>query len=107
MKLEQNVGARDAQVRTIAGAVVIVVALFFVENPWVRLVLALVAAVLAATGYLHSCYLYKLLGKNTAHKEQGVSTTPTEASVEAVPTTVNLEPASKADTAEKESDKVS
>jgi len=46
-------------------AVVIVVAMVFVENPWVRILLALVSAVLATSAYFHSCYLYKLLGLHT------------------------------------------
>jgi hypothetical protein len=65
MTFTKNIGHRDSQLRTVVAAVVIVVAMVFVENPWVRILLALVSAALATTAYFHSCYLYKLLGLHT------------------------------------------
>ena len=82
MTFDKNVGPRDAQLRTILAVVVIVAALLFVENPWVKILLAIVAAILAATGYLHTCYLYKLLGKNTAKGHRAPSESPVVAQEE-------------------------
>jgi hypothetical protein len=84
MTFTKNIGHRDSQLRTVAAAVVIVAAMVFVENPWVRILLALVSAALATTAYFHSCYLYKVLGLHTL--EGKVVHTETKA-VETAPST--------------------
>ena len=75
MKLHKNIGQNDSKLRTVAAVAIILLAMFFVENPYVKILLALVSAALAATAYFHSCYLYKLLGLHTlngkvAHTEE-------------------------------------
>jgi hypothetical protein len=86
MTFEKNIGHRDAQLRTVAAAVVIVVAMFLVNNPWVKIVLAVVSAALAVSAYFHSCYLYKLLGLQTL---DGKVTHATDKPVESMPATSN------------------
>lgn len=67
--MTKNVGTRDAHVRIVISAVLVLVALLVVENPYLRIVLALFGAILAGTAYFHTCWLYTLMGKNTCEPE--------------------------------------
>jgi hypothetical protein len=69
-----NVGTKDANYRTLAAAVLVLVTFFFIENPYLRIVLATIAAVLAGTAFLRTCPLYTYLGRNTCEP-----VSPTEA----------------------------
>ena len=103
MTFEKNMGHRDSQLRTVAAAVVIVVAMFVVDNPWVKIVLALVSAVLAVSAYFHSCYLYKLLGLHTL---DGKVTITGEKQAEAAPAVADSATPTEATPAPAESGKV-
>jgi len=81
--MKKNVGAQDAHVRTIIAGVLVVVALLVVDNPYLRIGMALVGAALAATAYIRYCFLYKLLGKNTCEAE---AVSPSEPHEEHTPT---------------------
>lgn len=65
----KNIGTKDAHVRIILAAILVLAALFVVTNDVLRVVLALVGAALAATAYFRYCYLYKLLHKNTSEPD--------------------------------------
>jgi uncharacterized membrane protein YraQ (UPF0718 family) len=72
--MTKNVGDNDATARTVAAIVLILVALLLVENPYLRIVLALISAVLAGTAFVRSCPMYSLLGMDTRTKETQEST---------------------------------
>jgi hypothetical protein len=106
MTFEKNVGHRDSQLRTVAAAVVIVVAMLMVDNPWLKIVLALVSAALAVSAYFHSCYLYKLLGLHTlGGKVAHTDTKPGEPTPEVPVAAEPVEPA-EVTSAPTDSDKV-
>lgn len=63
--MTKNIGAREANIRTTIAAVLVVVVFFFVTNPYVHIVLALIAAILAGTAFLRTCPINRLLGRNT------------------------------------------
>lgn len=65
--MTKNVGARDAHVRIIVAVVFVVTALLIVDNPYLRIVLASLGAIMAGTAYLRTCWLYTLMGKNTCN----------------------------------------
>jgi len=69
--MTQNVGANDAHARIIAAGVLVLIALFLVENAYVRIVLALVAAALAATAFFRTCFIYRLSGMDTCRPGSG------------------------------------
>ena len=69
--MQKNVGTKDAHVRTAIAAVVVVVALFLTNQPYLQIILALIAGALAASAFFHTCFLYRFLGKNTSDDAPG------------------------------------
>lgn len=62
MNFERNVGRTDKNIRIAAGAVLIILGLFFAKS----VLLTLIGAAVLATGVFSFCGLYTLLGMNTA-----------------------------------------
>jgi hypothetical protein len=68
--MQKNVGKTDSLIRLLLAAVLVVVALFLVDNAVLRIITAVVAAVLAITSFMSMCPIYHLLGKNTCDAEE-------------------------------------
>jgi len=81
--MDKNVGVKDGHIRIALGAVIILIALFLVEQPVVRILLALISAALAGTAYVHHCPIYRCMGKNTCEGDAPV--VPQEQKEEATP----------------------
>lgn len=67
--MEKNIGSEEAHIRTIAGAVLILFAMFIIENATLRILVATLSAILAGTAFFRTCPLYYLLKKNTREIE--------------------------------------
>lgn len=63
--MEKNIGSEEAHIRTIAGAVLILFAMFIIENATLRILVATLSAILAGTAFFRTCPLYYLIRKNT------------------------------------------
>jgi hypothetical protein len=74
---DKNIGPQDANIRTILATVLILLGFFVIENPYIRIAVAVVSAVLAGTAFLRSCPLYHYLGKNTCTDQGVVASTKT------------------------------
>jgi hypothetical protein len=96
--MEINVGTKDGHIRIALGAVIILIALFLVEQPVIRILLAIIAAVLAGTAFLHHCPLYKMMGKNTCEDKGVAGSMPEAAPAADEPTPDALEEAAPAET---------
>lgn len=67
--------------RIVIAAVLVLVALFLLQDhPYLRTILALFGAVLAGTAYLHSCWLYTLMDKNTCEPDAAPTPAPEQTS---------------------------
>jgi hypothetical protein len=86
--MQKNVGTQEAYIRIGVGIVVLLIALF-TENPTVRIILAVIAAILAGTAFLRSCPINTLIKRNT-HKEE--SPNAERAPEEATPDTIESAP---------------
>ncbi len=62
MKLIRNVGRKDKNIRIAVGIVLLLIGLFFAKS----FLLTILGAVVLATGVFSFCWLYTLLGMNTA-----------------------------------------
>lgn len=62
MKLIRNVGRKDKNIRIAVGIVLLIIGLFFSKS----FLLTLLGAIVLATGIFSFCWLYTLLGMNTA-----------------------------------------
>jgi Protein of unknown function (DUF2892) len=89
--MKKNVGIKDANIRTLIAAVLILVVFFFVKNPYMQIFSALVSAILAGTAFLRTCPMYSILHKNTC-EEPSLPTahtdTPPTPSTESIEKTV-------------------
>lgn len=65
IKCEHNVGAKEAKMRLIVGAVALLISIFTAE-----IFLLLVGLVLVATGYSGFCPIYAGLNKNTCGADE-------------------------------------
>jgi uncharacterized membrane protein YraQ (UPF0718 family) len=65
MIMHKNVGTQEAHIRTGAAFVVLIIALLIPDQPVIRIVLAIIAAILAGTAFLRVCPLNTLIGRNT------------------------------------------
>ena len=65
IKHEHNVGAKEAKMRMIAGAVALLISIFTAS-----IILLLLGLVLVATGYSGWCPAYSGLGKNTCGADE-------------------------------------
>jgi hypothetical protein len=63
--MKKNVGTKDANIRTLVAAALILGVFFFVENPYIQIVCAIISAVLAGTAFLRTCPVYHYMHKNT------------------------------------------
>ncbi len=63
--MKKNVGIKEANIRTLVAAVLILLVFFFVKNPYIQIISALISAVLAGTAFLRTCPVYHYLHKNT------------------------------------------
>lgn len=72
--MQKNVGTKDAHVRTTIAVVAVVGALFLNNQPYLQIILALIAGALAASAFFRTCFLYHFLGKNTS--EEVTTSTP-------------------------------
>jgi len=63
--MKKNVGNHESNIRMVAGALIVLFALFIVEAPVVKIVLATVAAILAGTAFLHFCPINTLLKRDS------------------------------------------
>lgn len=62
MKLVRNVGRKDKNIRIGVGIVLLVIGLLFAKSFW----LTILGAIVLATGVFSFCWIYTLLGMNTA-----------------------------------------
>lgn len=69
MNLKKNVGTHDAHIRIVFGVFFLLFAIFLVENPTAKILLAVASAILAGTASLRFCFLYTLLHKNTCEEK--------------------------------------
>ncbi len=81
MKLKKNVGTHDAHLRIVFGIFFLLFAIFLIENPTAKILLAVVATILAGTASLRFCPLYTLIHRTTYADTQtknfeGETTTP-------------------------------
>jgi uncharacterized membrane protein YraQ (UPF0718 family) len=76
--MKKNIGTHDANMRMVAGVFIIVFALFLVDQYVIRIILAVIAAILAGTAFLHTCPLYVILGKDTCEVGSEDTSLPTE-----------------------------
>ena len=67
--MKKNVGSRESNIRMVAGAVIVLYALFIVEAPTVKIVLATVAAILAGTALIHFCPINLALKRDSSDTE--------------------------------------
>lgn len=80
--MEKNVGTDEAHIRTAAGAVLVIIAMFIIENATLRILFATMAAVLAGTAFFRTCPLYYVMKKSTRESdaddlmEEGVAPAP-------------------------------
>ena len=63
--MQKNVGDQEAYMRIGAAVVFLLLALFITENPSLRILLAVLAAILAGTAFLRTCPINTLLKRNT------------------------------------------
>ncbi len=63
MNLKKNVGEKEKKIRMVAGAVLVI--LFLIVGGGIRWLFLLLGLIGLATGFLGSCPVYTLLGKNT------------------------------------------
>lgn len=66
--MKKNVGNHEANIRMVAGALIVLFALFVVEVPVIKIFLATLAAILAGTAFIHYCPVNALLKKDTSEK---------------------------------------
>ena len=81
--MKRNIGAQESNMRMLAGGLIILFAMFVVDIPSVKIVLATLAAILAGTAFLRYCPINTLLKRDTsdevAIKENEIEEkTPTE-----------------------------
>lgn len=67
--MKKNIGTQESNYRMIAGAVIVLFALFFVDTPTVKIVLAVVASVLAGTAFIRFCPINLALKRNSSDTE--------------------------------------
>ncbi len=70
MPQRRNVGSADAVVRWILAALFYIAALVWNHIPWLALLSALLALVMAGTALTRVCPVYRLLGIRTCKPEQ-------------------------------------
>jgi hypothetical protein len=75
--MKKNIDEREAQLRTLAGVLLLLFALFL-ENSTLRILFAMSAAILAGTSFLRTCLLYTLLGKKISEQQQVLTDTQTK-----------------------------
>ncbi len=71
MPNKANVGSADAVVRWILAALFYIAALVWNHIPWLALLSALLALVMAATALTRVCPIYRLLGLSTCKRDGG------------------------------------
>jgi hypothetical protein len=81
--IQKNVGTNEAYLRTAVAAVLVLLALFLVDGPVMRIVLAVLAAILAGSAFIRTCPINHLLGRNTYDGDHS-STSPTKGPATAV-----------------------
>ncbi|KKS83897.1 MAG: hypothetical protein UV60_C0031G0005 [Parcubacteria group bacterium GW2011_GWA2_43_11] len=81
--MKKNVSTQEAHIRTLVGIILLLLALFLIDNAVGKILFATIAAVLAGTAFLHSCPLYTLMDKSK-QKVVPLTTTP-ETSTPPVP----------------------
>lgn len=74
--MEKNIGTQEAHMRTIIAVVLLLIALLVVESPFLKIVLAIVAATLALTAFLRTCPVNTMLHKNTYDDVKQTSSAP-------------------------------
>jgi hypothetical protein len=70
--MNKNMSAEDAHIRTAIALVLVLIALFFIEQPALRIIFALVAGVLATTAFLRTCPVYNFLYNKKPSLEKDV-----------------------------------
>ncbi len=82
--MEKNVGTHEGHVRTIAAAVLVLIAFFVITNPYIRITLALIAGVLAVTAFVHTCPINHMIGRNTCGPVKATSGSAASGDADAV-----------------------
>ncbi|HCC05486.1 TPA: hypothetical protein DEP58_04255 [Patescibacteria group bacterium] len=62
--MKKNVSTQEAHIRTLIGIILLLLALFLIDNAVIKILFATIAAILAGTAFLHSCPLYTLMDKS-------------------------------------------
>jgi hypothetical protein len=68
--MNKNMSTEDAHIRTAIALVLVLIALFFIEQPALRIILALVAGVLATTAFLRTCPVYDIMYAKKPSEEE-------------------------------------
>lgn len=81
MTMNKNVSIQEAHIRTLISVILILLALFIIDNQILRILFAVVAAVLAATAFFHTCPFYTLTKKDSSEQTPEVQVTPEASTV--------------------------
>ena len=84
--MKKNIGTLESHMRSIAGAIIVLFALFLVDHHVTRILLAVLAAILAGTAFIRICPINALLKRDTSEyapteespEEEFIEDTPTE-----------------------------
>lgn len=63
--MQKNIGTQEAYIRIAVAVIVLLLALFITQSPVIKILFALLAAVLAGTAFLRTCPLNTALKRNT------------------------------------------
>ncbi len=61
--MKKNITEKESQMRNIVAIVLLLTALLVIENPFIKILLAIISAVLAITSFLHVCPMRTFLKK--------------------------------------------
>jgi len=75
--MKKNVSIQEAHIRTLVAIILLLLALFIINNAVGRILFAVLAAILAGTAFFHTCPLYTLMDKSTREQEPEAATEPT------------------------------
>ena len=78
--MNKNIGTQESHIRSLAGALTILLALF-VENYVLSIALAVLAAILAGTAFIRYCPINTLLKRDSREQETDTHSKPFESSL--------------------------
>ena len=67
--MQKNIDIQESHIRTIAGITLLLFTLLIVENAFIKILLAVIAAGLSITAFMHTCPIYIFLDKFISNDE--------------------------------------